>query len=151
MKRLTRGPAVLLAAAFASTAALGVAAPAMASSPSSQVPAATACPDKASSTFGEFEYARSHGTSVDEYYAGNGTAMQVFRVDGHYEVYGTNGAAIGRICYDKQPPRLDNIKPAEQQLVGGGGGGSAIGHVVHGVNANLLITTKWVKWTVRVG
>ncbi|MGB3373896.1 MAG: hypothetical protein WBA87_01985 [Microbacterium sp.] len=150
MKKIHPGTSVLLTAALALAAGIGTAAPAMADT-MTPPPVSTPCPDRAPTTFGELDYTSQHGTSVDEYYSGNGTAMQVFSLDGIYEVFGTNGQSVGRICYEKKPPRLDNIKPAEQQFVSNGGGGSSVGHYVHGVNIRLLTTTKWVKWTVRVG
>lgn len=148
MKKIHPATTVLLTAAVALAGVFVAAAPAMADTMTTP-PVATPCPDRAATTFGEFDYTSQHGTVVDEYYSGNGTAMQVFALDGNYEVFGTNGSAIGRICYKKKPPRLDNIKPAEQQYAGGGG--SSVGHYVHGVNVRLLTTTKWIKWTVSVG
>ncbi|MFD5214723.1 hypothetical protein [Microbacterium sp. NPDC058345] len=151
MTGLSRIASVAAAAALAATAALVVASPASASSPALPSARQISCPDKSPSTFGEYSYVQKRGTMVDEYFAKNGTAMTVWSVDGHYEVFGTNGVAIGRICFDRQPPELDDVKPAETQVVhSGGGGGSSIGHVVHGSNIGLFAVTKWVKWTVRV-
>lgn len=150
MKYSSRSRLTWTTAALATIALVGGASPAFASSPASPVPNATECPDRAATTFGELEYAMDHGDIVDEYPDDDGTIITVIAVEGKYEVYGNGGNVIGRICYDTQPPKLDGVHPAEYQYVGGGGGGSSIGHWVHGYNANLLTTTRWVKWRVTV-
>lgn len=141
------GTALLVAASV-----LGVAGPASAD-PSAKT---VQCPDYASNTTKEFDYVQKHGFHVTTYgipdvESGIVTAHTIYRIDGHFEEFATNGALVGRLCFDKMPERDHGLGPAEFDLIGSSGG-SAGGYYAHTPGPNHLpgVTTRWVKWKISV-
>lgn len=116
------------------------------------------CPDKGAGVFAEADYVTAHGEKKHEYTADNGTAMVVWEVDGHYEIFGTNGFAMGRACYSTDPGKPPHVTPSETGtlLTGGGGGGDrsrsgvGAGNTPGGVGIGVIVTWRDVPWRVRV-
>ena len=80
----------------------------------------------------------------------------IYRFDtpsgGHFEEFASDGARLGRQCFDKMPERKHNFGPAEWEFISGssGRGGSVTGYYAHTPGAHMVATTKWVKWKVSV-
>lgn len=142
------GTALLVAASV-----VGVAAPASADPTAKTI----TCPDYAPNTTKELDYVHKHGSHVTTYglpdvKSGIVTAHMIYRIDGHFEEFASNGTFLGRLCFDKIPERDHGLSPAEVDLMGSGGGSSSVGHYTHTPGPGHLagVTTRWVKWKVSV-
>ncbi len=109
--------------------------------------AEVACPG--GSILAAYQNAQSRGSVVDEYFL-NRTGVVVYRVDGRYEAYVTNGASVARACYNAPPPRPAGARDrwsegGRENTSGGlstGGGGLSAGGWGSG--------SRTVSWSITV-
>jgi len=151
MRKSSRTGAIT-AAAILAAAAVGIASPASADPTAKPVQ----CPNYAAKTSGELDYVHQHGALIDQYVTTEPYRIShsVYRIDNHFEEFATDGARLGRTCFDKQPERKHDHGAAEWEWIAGNGGrgGSSVGHYSHAPSPYHLagVTTKWVKWKVAV-